>query len=303
MSPIAIALIVASAILHATWNLLSKRRQPASGYFLLANLAGVALLSPVVLVYRVVLQQLTLPLLGLLALTGVFQATYYGGLARAYRAGDISVAYPLARSSPVLMVTAASFLAGRGSPVSGVCIAGMLLVVCGCALVPMHHLGDLRWRTYANPTCAFALVAAVGTAGYSLVDDLALRLLRDTPARAAVGVTGVTLVYAWMEGMSTSVCLFALSACRPAARQRLRRYLANDIKGACLAGGMIYLTYSLVLTAMAFVTHVSYVVAFRQLSIPLGAVFGVVVLREPAYRPKALGVAIVLGGLVLVATG
>ena len=54
---------------------------------------------------------------------------------------------------------------------------------------------------------------------------------------------------------------------------------------------------------MGHVTNVSYVVAFRQLSIPLGAVLGVLVLGEPGYRPKLAGVALMFGGLILVALG
>jgi uncharacterized membrane protein len=42
------------------------------------------------------------------------------------------------------------------------------------------------------------------------------------------------------------------------------------------------------------------VAAFRQLSIPLGAVLGMVLLKEPHYLPKLIGVAIVFLGLILV---
>jgi uncharacterized membrane protein len=51
------------------------------------------------------------------------------------------------------------------------------------------------------------------------------------------------------------------------------------------------------------VTNVSYVVAFRQLSIPLGAFVGVFVLKEPRYRPKLVGVLVMFAGLVLVGAG
>ena len=47
----------------------------------------------------------------------------------------------------------------------------------------------------------------------------------------------------------------------------------------------------------------SYIVAFRQLSVPIGAAVGVLVLREPLHRPKIIGIAVVTIGLVLVAVG
>ena len=57
------------------------------------------------------------------------------------------------------------------------------------------------------------------------------------------------------------------------------------------------------LISLAFVDNVSYVVAFRQLSIPLGAAFGMLALKEPGYRPKLAGILVMVTGLVLVATG
>jgi uncharacterized membrane protein len=51
---------------------------------------------------------------------------------------------------------------------------------------------------------------------------------------------------------------------------------------------------------MNFVSNVSYVAAFRQLSIPRGAIFGMVLLREPRYLPKTVGIAAIFFGLVLV---
>ncbi len=72
---------------------------------------------------------------------------------------------------------------------------------------------------------------------------------------------------------------------------------------AALTGAGIFGAYVLVLLAMSLVSNVSYVVAFRQLSIPLGAVLGVLVLKEPRYPTKFVGVAIMFVGLVLVGTG
>jgi uncharacterized membrane protein len=62
-------------------------------------------------------------------------------------------------------------------------------------------------------------------------------------------------------------------------------------------------TYGLVLAAMAYVSDVSYVAAFRQLSIPIGAVLGLTLQQEPRYQPKIIGIGVVSVGLVLVGIG
>ena len=54
---------------------------------------------------------------------------------------------------------------------------------------------------------------------------------------------------------------------------------------------------------MAHVSNVSYVVAFRQLSIPLGVIFGLIFLKEPRFYPKFMGTFIIFIGLIFVAIG
>ena len=51
---------------------------------------------------------------------------------------------------------------------------------------------------------------------------------------------------------------------------------------------------------MAYASNVSYVAAFRQLSIPLGALFGIAVQKEASTTTKLVGIGSVLTGLVLV---
>ncbi len=70
-------------------------------------------------------------------------------------------------------------------------------------------------------------------------------------------------------------------------------------RSAALTGIGIYVTYGLVLASMNFVSNVSYVAAFRQLSIPIGALLGMAFLKEPPYRPKIIGLAVIFAGLVL----
>jgi drug/metabolite transporter (DMT)-like permease len=69
---------------------------------------------------------------------------------------------------------------------------------------------------------------------------------------------------------------------------------------AAMAGGAMTLTYALVLISMVFVDNVSYVVAFRQLSIPTTVLFGVYLLKEPAGLPKFIGSFTILCGIALV---
>jgi drug/metabolite transporter (DMT)-like permease len=223
-------------------------------------------------------------------------------LAGAYRTGQMSVVYPLARSSPAVFVAVVSFAIGRERQISHQCVAGIILVVFGGFLLPMTRFRDLRVTNYLKLSGFLALAAAVGTAGYSMIDDQALRSLRDAPAMP-LGAAQVTLVYSFFEGISTSFWLAAGVLGRSRGRAALGEISRGYRGTAALTGVAMYLGYTLVLISMAFVANVSYVVAFRQTSILFGAILGVLVLSEPSQPPKFAGVVLMLAGLLLIATG
>jgi drug/metabolite transporter (DMT)-like permease len=303
MSILAIILVVMSAFMHAGWNLLSKSQHPSSAFFLVASVAGALLLSPVlVLSWDTIAHGISSQVWLLVTLAGFFMALYYIALAGAYRSGDISIAYPIARSAPVIVVTIVTLFLGRGDQVSNLCIAGIMLVVGGCFLIPLRKFNDFRLKNYLDMTCGLALLAAIGTSGYSLLDDEALRILRTTP-QIAMGNTGVTLVYAFLESVMASVWLFLYVLASQKGRSEIKNLLLINKTNAVLAGLAIQVTYGIVLISMAFVNNVSYVVGFRQLSIPLGAALGIFVLKEKLYPPKLAGVITMFVGLMLLALG
>lgn len=302
MSTLAILLLVVSAFTHAGWNFWGKRDRPSAAFFLAANTWGAVWFAPSLIVFAGAFFHAPGELWLLLAATGAFQAIYLGALAGAYRAGDMSVAYPLARSSPIIIVAASTVLLGRGEQISGVCAGGIVLVVAGCFLVPMRQFREFRPGSYVNAACLLALLAAAGTAGYTLVDDEALRRLRTAPEWPLAN-TATAIFYLSLEGFLTSLGLLGFVAATDHGRKELREVVTYRMKGAAIMGAGIYGTYALVLMSMAYVANVSYVAAFRQLSIPLGAVLGIVLLREPPYAPKLLGVGVMFVGLALVALG
>ncbi len=298
MTSAAIALLVFSAIVHATWNMIGKREDPSAKFFLIANTMGVLLLSPVVL------SNLSLPLSfpvevwKLIAITGLFQAVYFMGLAGAYRAGHLSVAYPLARSAPVLMVAVISILMGKGDQLTPISMVGMALVAIGGLLLPINRIADWKLRDYLHASTLFALMAAVGTSGYSLADDAALRVLKG---QLSVNRVILTLNYAFFEGVSTFLWLGLLVLIGQRNGKDSAKSQPVRFRHAMVAGIGICLAYTIVLLAMTLAKNVSYIVAFRQLSIPIGAVLGVTVLREPGSVTKFVAITVMLAGLVLVA--
>ncbi len=290
---------------------MGKRQNPSVGFFLIASLAAVILLAPILFIYRAALPRIPALVWLLVSLAGICQAVYYIGLAGAYRHGDLSIAYPLARALPVLWV-ASIRLAWGSQGIHPLGLLGMAGVAAGCLVLPLRSFRSLRTELFINWCCAFAVLTALGTTGYTLTDDQALRTLR---ADTELGLSGQanTLLYVELESMTTALALLVYILAHPPERRLLGQLLnpnlrnqpiikqASPLMVAALTGIIITATYGLVLAAMAYVTDVSYVAAFRQLSIPLGALAGIFLQKEPADPPRLLGLALISTGLVIVA--
>jgi len=302
MTITAILLIVLSAFLHAGWNLVSKKEVPSISYFFLANLFGSLLFLPMVFIHWQMYFLFPIQVWIYVYISGACLSLYFYSLAKTFQSGDLSIVYPLVRSVPVLIVPVFSFIIGTGHKISLQSYGGMMLIVIGCFLLPMAQIKKVQIRDYVNSTVGFALLAAIGTAGYNIADDQALRYLR-ADSHIDLSNFELTTLYFFAEAISSFACLLVIILMTKKNRRDLLIKIRTKKKNTALLGVAIFMTYTLVLTSMAYVNNVSYVVAFRQLSIPLGAIAGVLILKEPFYRAKAIGVCVLLVGLILVSTG
>jgi len=274
------------------------------GFFSIAAATAAVMMIPVLVANVDLVAEVPAAVWLLLVFTGAAQAVYVHGLAGAYASGDISLAYPLARALPVLLVAAVGFLLGRGDRIGIVSVVGMVLITIGCVVLPLPRFRRLRLSDYRGAVYVMAVVAAIGTTGYTLIDDGALTRL-DSLVDEVTSQTRVTLFYVSLQAAATAIGIVLLTVARSMTRHQLKAVARDQSlrRTGMLTGVVITATYGLALAAMAYVSDVSYVAAFRQLSIPIGAALGIVLSGEPRHGPKLFGVAVVTAGLVLVGLG
>ncbi|MCF7485115.1 multidrug transporter [Vibrio sp. A2-1] len=293
----AIVIVIISALLHAGWNVLGKSNQGSgSSFFLASGFAAAAILTPYLIwyVYSVGLLNISLPFWQLVFLSGICQIVYLIGLGTAYKQADIGVIYPMARALPVLMVGLGTVLIGY--ELSSNEWIGFTLITLGCLFVPLKQFSELRLKAYLNLGVLWALIAAIGTTGYSIIDKEALLLLEplSTPSitnkHTAIFYLGIQF---WAIVIPLSVWLLV-------SNQRIEFHNAWILrKRATLAGIMMASTYGLVLFAMTMTENVSLVVALRQVSIIFGVVMGIYFLKEKWHVTRGVGVMFIIAGLVI----
>lgn len=301
MDTTAIFLVLLSACMHAGWNFFSKSNSPTLGFFLLSTAGTCICFSPIIFFTYDLLPAMNRNLWGTLLIASFFHATYLTGLAGAYARGALSIAYPLARSLPLLLVTGITFLMGKGGELSLWATLGICAIIIGAFVLPMDTFHDLKWKNYCNTSCAFALVAAIGTTGYTFMDDLGMHQLSVITSPACGWMRA--MFFQSVECVFTGIWLTMLLRSSPESRIHLRQHWRIFLGKAIITGIAIGLTYGIILLAMLYASNVSYIIALRQLSIPVGAILGIRFLNERATLPRIFGVAILFTGLTLVALG
>ena len=296
MNTSAFLLILLSCGLHASWNFLSKKNTPSCGFFFLTNIAAVIATAPFTFFGPVDYTTLSLDFWMMVFFSVLCEIAYILSLANGYRKAEISFFYPMARSLPVLFTFGLSTMLGVGKSLSVPAMIGMVLVTSGCIILPMQSFKKLRFKDYWNSTTPYVLLGACGTTGYTMFDSAACNYLykldgmnRSLAALSYFGVIEIGILI----GMSI------IQLCSSTERKNAAMLYKNP--APYFSGFFSVLAYGMVLIAMGMVSNVSYIQAFRQLSLPIGVVLGIILLHEKVTLPKLIGVVILITGLMLTA--
>ena len=287
MTGASLALVLAAAVFHATWNLLAKRAG-AGGVAFVWLCAGVAtvIYAPVAAVAYVV----TDPVigwteLGFLVGSGALHACYFTLLQRGYKVGDLSVVYPLARGTGPMLSTALA-IAVLGERPSGLAIAGALLI-CGGVIV-LGRTTTSGSGGDARAGVLFGIATGVLIATYTLWDRHAVAVLLVPP---------LILDWAANAGRTAILTPFAMHD-----RERVRTIWREHRRDILIVAVISPLAYILVLFALQ-ISPVSYIAPAREVSILIGTLLGVRLLGEGRLGLRLAGASAIVAGLVALALG
>ena len=303
MTLTAFLLIFASATLHAIWNMIAKKNRISYPFYAMMCTTGVLCFGHILLWTPVRLADLPARYWIFIVLSVVADNLYGVALITIYRYVEMSVAYPMMRSLPILFTLLVTTGFGLGKAISPLAAAGMVIVIAGCVMMPLRRFSDFDPRRYFRLSMLFILLAALGTTAYTVCDSLALEALRSWALPRGISKTMVGLTYYSNRNLFLSTSLMFFSIAVPSQRRILARHIRKRDFHPFLAGFCAIGTYSLVLLAMNYVSNVSYVQVFRQLGLPIGVFAGVLFLKEKFTLPKLAGVSLIMAGLLISVVG
>ena len=266
--------VLLAALLHASWNAMIK-----GGGDVLHDTAGIivgAMLIALPFVFLV-----PLPVAAAwpyIAASVTVHLAYYWLMISAYRAGDLSLVYPLMRGVAPL-ITAVAGIVVLGEFPATVAWLGMVLISVGVFLLGYRALGHAPSRA----AVVFALANAAVIALYTLIDGQGAR------------VSGNAWSYiVWLfvlDGLPFSLWMLATR------RATFVAHLRNRSRRALVGGGLSAAAYAISVWAMTK-APVALVASLRETSVLFAALISVRLLRERLSPRRWGGVIAVVAGVV-----
>ncbi len=283
-----LAMVMVSALLHAVWSASIKGSGDPIAFNVMQGSLTVAVGA--LLVPWMGLEEIGRPVWLLLAATGVAHGLYWYGLSRAFREADLSLAYPIIRSTPAFLPFVAVPLLGEQLSVLGA--LGIAVVVAGIWVLQ----GSAPKGPQGGRGLRLAYFTLATTVAYSLLDKQAMAEVSATPWRAELPRSLAMYFLISFTGLLGFVPLAAhrlersaVVACWRQERSRLLGAVGIGIAG-----------YGLILEAYRS-APASYVVAVRQLSVLFALVIAVALLGEGVTRRRLVGGIATVAGVVLIA--
>lgn len=284
-------LVVLASFIHASWNLLAKRAASVGPVFVFAyNLIACIAYAPWVLYLLMQGEGIawTWAGVGFVVLSGLIHLAYSLCLQRGYQVADLSVVYPVARGTGPMLSTLGAFLI-LGERPSGQGVLGLVLVIAGIGLIATQ--GNLSAFRRPGGQAGVRWGTATGglIASYTVVDAFAVKTLGIAP-----------VVLDWFSNLLRFFLLAPLVIADP------RRAL-DAMRGywwiALGVGLLSPLSYILVLAALTSGAPLSLVAPMREMSMMVGALMGMLILREQVGPWRLAGCGVLIAGVILLSGG
>ena len=295
MSPHALSLVLAAALLHALWNIAAKQaRHGAEGgqgeqlaFQMACALAVAALWAPAGLYASAAeLPRWGWPQWGAVGLSAAVHLAYFSALLSGYAKADLTVVYPIARGAgPLLAALGAVLLLGERPGLAG--WAGIAAIVLGVLLIS----GLLRRKPISVQLAAglrWGLLTGLLIASYTVIDAWAIKRLAMQP---------LAFDY-WCNLLRVPLLLPLLLWLSPSGS--LSRVWREERRAVLIVGAASPAAYILVLWALQ-TAPLAAVAPARECSMLFAALIGGHLLREGDRLARLLGALCIAGGVALLA--
>jgi len=288
MNSIAILLVVLSAFIHALRNLFTKQSYDKEVFIWWYIFIGLVLYAPVL---ACVLSKSENSFVGIWigVLSGVVHFLYWVFMGKSFSYGDLSLTYPIMRSSPALvLILSIVFLNEDITLVGGL---GIILIVISM-YVP--NVNKFIYKNYNKnnkkntKAILYAFLTMVMVSSYSIIDKIGVHYFHP-------------LVFNYLLMLSGFLFMTFYVISNKGLKKLKESWGQNKIT-IVLNGVFVFLSYSLILYAFT-IERASYIVGLRQVSVVFAVIMGGVFLKEKEVKWRVVSALGVFGGALCISLG
>lgn len=277
-------LVLTAAFCHAIWNYYVKRINGGPELVWLFSMVAVIIYLPVAL-YIVITEKPVFGFWQIIFLCGsvILHLSYLLLLQQGYRKGDLSLVYPIARSTgPFLSTSFAVVLLGE--PMTPQIAVGGATIILGVLFLTGGFRGNAKHIAVSS---LFGLMVGVLIGSYTVWDAYAVSTLMISP-----------LLLDYMSSFGRSLLLSPIAWKR---REQVKTYWRDHRSGVMIIAVFHILAYTLVLYALTF-TPVVYVAPTREVSVLVTVMMGSLLLNEGDLKRRMGWATLILLGVALLAS-
>ena len=284
MDPVVVIMVLLSALMHALRNFYNKRALDKQAFAWWFEIFGLLFFTPV-FVFVLIREGFNLSISpAFILLSGVVHFIYWLFLTMALEKGDLSLVYPITRSSPALVMVFSVTLLNEHLSFLGV--LGILLVAFGVYTIHMTKLDiselSKPFRSiFRDRAIQFAFLTLMAVASYSIIDKIAVS--RMDPVALSYMVPWIT------------IGLLTLYVFKAKTKGVLKKEWKHHKGSILICGVLSIFGYFLILLAFT-IERVSYIVGLRQLSIVFAVLLGGQFLNESNRRIRVISSVIIFLG-------
>jgi len=275
-------LVICAALLHAIWNLISKKANGKMPFIWLMYIGSTLIYLPL-LVYHVAGSekfQFTGPMLWFSISSAILHIAYFLILQEGYRRSDLSVVYPTARGSAPLLSSIAAIFVLRETFKYSVAL-GLVLILAGVLIITglKFTSGDKKITTGVFWGTLTGLFIAL----YTLNDAIAIKNYHLSPIQLTFSSNAISILL---------LIPFLFSKGKEIKREM------SEHKWSILAIALLSpAAYILVLQALEH-APLSVIAPARETSILIGVFMGSKALNEKDGKKRIIASILILGGIV-----
>ena len=284
-------LALSSGALHAVWNFFSKKKADKMPVMLLGVWFANLTLLPFSL-YIIAKTGFSFGIFSFAIISALSDIAYYFCVLYSYRAGELSMMYPVARGTGVVLVALFSMIIFH-EQIAFQAVIGIALVIVGIFSFALREGLSRKVMADSVKSLKYAFFLGCTVVVYTLIDRAGVQKYNPIVYLNLTGVLSATILspFVFKNELGTA--------------KGIMDFTRKEGKYAAIIGYGITVSYLIILFIYACFAEAksSYITPIREFSVVIGSILGFIFLKEKITVNKLIGIVTILLGVIMIKIG